>query len=905
MLRKFLIFFTILLIAFLGYFSYKLLREKEITVNSIIDAIPVDASVIIEINRPQVLIDFVKNPIIDAGSFFSIPLIRDLLDGIKDVDSFTSKSKEAGQALMRPHSSIISCHPVGKDEFEYIYYLKLEEDKEFKAFDRLIKQSIQGKGNLSVHNYDDAQIADVTISNSKSAGFSYVYYRGLFVLSKSSILLEEVIRQTKSSVSIRSNPGLETVLRTSGKGSPFNIYINFDHFPTLALNLIHSRFKPDLNAISRFAHWIELDCNINNNAIVLNGFASTENANGFLSDIFEGQEPVNLMLPGLLPAETKSFFALGISNFNKFCTNFANYQAKNDEHPDYEKSLHNYKKETGMDLASEFSKIFDQELCFAFCPGAADTISNNIFTIIRTKGAAEAKEFIASCSANSIDESSTTPGKKVFVLNKNIPKLLFGNIFTLNDNRLCIVTDNYLIFGDSLSRLNDFAEDFTQQNNLGTDFSYRNLSNLLSEDAYCYFYLSPEASQFYRYFLKYTSEQMLSQYKYGLSQVQAIVYQFGRNDKLLYNNAFILFEPKSDDKVTKRWELQLDNPPITPITLAKNYTSGENDIILQDQGNNLYLISANGELIWKRKLKEKILGQINQADLFTNKKLQFVFNTASSIMAIDKNGKDVEGFPLKLKSPAITGMACVDYDKNRNYRFLVLCKDNTVHCLDKKGEEPESWKRPEVTKILGNIQFFTSAGKDFITFYDGKKIYFLDRRGKERLNTDNYVSIAPNSGLYGYTNKNTFQFVCTDSTGAINTIALNGNVTKVRTGIYPANHYFFLGDIDFNNISENIFFYQKKIEAYTSTGARVLSIALDGEVTRPPKIIHVNDSSFLFAYTDTFKHQIYLLNDQGSKLKGTPLEGNSEITYDFIQNPNQILNIYFSKNNILTSYSVN
>jgi hypothetical protein len=900
MWRKVLTFFTILLIAFLAYFSYKLLREKEVAVNSLIDAVPFDASIIIEINRPEILFDIIHSPPIDAESFLNIPFIRDPIHKLRAIDSIAAQNKIVSSALKRPHSAIISGHNIGKGEIELVYYLKLNNEKEYLPIDRIIRDNIRAKGNISQHNYEKVKINDVSIFNRKSEGFSYAYYSGMVILSKSSILLEEVIRQAQSQTSIRSKAGLETVMKTAGKSSPFNVYINFDFFPILALNFIHSRFKSELEAISRFAHWIELDCNVDDNAIILNGFSSAENTNGFLSDIFKNQEPLTLLLPGLLPSGTESFFALGISDYAKFRINFSDYQRKNLSNPDFDKKLNNYHNLTGIDLSVEFTKIFDEEICFSYYPANSEVLSGNIFTVIKTKGNNEAKQFINQVAT----EKLFTDSAGVYTLNYNIPNLLFGNIFGLNKNTFCTITDNYIIFGDSIHYLKNFATEFSQFKNLSLDLNYRDLTDLLSEDTYCYFYISPRAEMLYRNYLKYTSDQMLTQYKYGLSQVKAMVYQFGRNNDLFYNNAFIQFAPKRKGNITKQWEVQLENSLSSKIMIVKNHSNQKSEIMCQDKGNNLYLISQDGQILWKRKLNNKILGRVYQADLFRNKKLQYIFNTNDQIVAIDRNGNDVEGFPLKLKNKASGEMAVFDYDKTRNYRFIIPLADKLLYCFDKDGKEVTGWKKPNIGFKPGRIQYFTTNGKDFIVLNDENKIHFLDRKGKERMKSLQSIHIGPNSGIFSSNGKGSFHFECTDSTGTIYLIAPNGNLTKVQTGIYPPDHYYLAADLDFDGVKEQIFFHARKFEAFTNSGARVANYSLNSQVNKQPKIIALSDSTYLFTYTDTTLNRIFLHNNLGETIKDTPLEGSSEITFGNIENSHSLLNLYYCNNNILFCVSV-
>jgi hypothetical protein len=910
MMRKFLTFFTILLIVFLAYFSYKLLKEKEVAVNSLIDAVPFDANLIIEINRPELLMDILYEPPIDAESFLSIPFINEPLESLRAVDSLTSLDKVARAAIRRPHSAIISGHQVGKGKIEFIYYLKLDDDKEIKTFDKIIKKNTQGRGNISQHSYEDARISDVSFSRSKSAGFSYTYYQGILALSKSSMLVEEVVRQLRSNTSIRSKAGLETVLRTAGKSSPFNIYINFDFFPNLASLLIHKKFQPELEAISKFAHWVELDFNVNNNAIILNGFSSTENATGFLSDIFKDQEPLNLILPGLLPSKTKSFFALGISDYEKFKLNFSEYQREQEDNPDFLRNMNNYGRKTGIDLEKEFTAAFDQEVCFVYYPSSGNSLTNNIITVIKTKGNNEAKGFVETITQENTElpDSLKSTEKELSgtfynVADYNIPKLLFGNIFGLNKNSFCTISDNYIIFGDSLTNLDAFVKDFSQHESLALDANYKNVSDLLSEDAYCYFYLSPDAEQLYNHYLKFGSDQMRSQVKYGLSQVQAIGYQFGRNNDLFYNNAFILFSTKPTGNITPEWEVQLDDNPATNVYLVKNHINNSSELVCQDKANNLYLISTTGEIIWKRKLNSRIISDIYQADLFTNKKLQLIFNTSNEIVAIDRNGKDIEGFPVKLNKNAIGPMAIFDYDKTRNYRILIPLSDSTLYCLDKKGKEIEGWKKPKIANKPGKIKYYSFDGKDYIVLYDGKSTHFYDRRGQTRIRTTLPVRVAPNSLIYGYASKNSFQFSSTDSSGTIYIVSTNGNVSKVQTGIYPLNHYYFPFDINYDNSMEHVFVYDRKFEAFSNTGERILNQVLDGEVNLPPQIITLSDSTYLYSYTDTVLHQIYLNNLEGESLEGSPLNGNSTVNYE-VKNSNHLLNLYYFNNNILICISV-
>ena len=76
----------------------------------------------------------------------------------------------------------------------------------------------------------------------------------------------------------------------------------------------------------------------------------------------------------------------------------------------------------------------------------------------------------------------------------------------------------------------------------------------------------------------------------------------------------------------------------------------------------------NGELIWKKNIETKIIGDIQQIDLYKNGRLQFAFNTTKDFQILDKNGKIVK----KIKHDNKVGLSIFDYDKVKNYRFFFV-----------------------------------------------------------------------------------------------------------------------------------------------------------------------------------------------------------------------------------------
>ena len=46
-----------------------------------------------------------------------------------------------------------------------------------------------------------------------------------------------------------------------------------------------------------------------------------------------------------------------------------------------------------------------------------------------------------------------------------------------------------------------------------------------------------------------------------------------------------------------------------------------------------------------------------------------------AVVSTDRNGENVQGFPITLNSKITNGLMVVDYDSTRDYRYFVACED--------------------------------------------------------------------------------------------------------------------------------------------------------------------------------------------------------------------------------------
>mgnify|MGYP007000208671 CR=1 len=73
-------------------------------------------------------------------------------------------------------------------------------------------------------------------------------------------------------------------------------------------------------------------------------------------------------------------------------------------------------------------------------------------------------------------------------------------------------------------------------------------------------------------------------------------------------------------------------------------------------------------------------------------RLQLVFRTADRLYLLDRNGNEVKELSFEIYSSDIENpISIFDYEKNRNYRFLIL-EDNKIKMFDSSGKIVSGFK---------------------------------------------------------------------------------------------------------------------------------------------------------------------------------------------------------------------
>ena len=319
-------------------------------------------------------------------------------------------------------------------------------------------------------------------------------------------------------------------------------------------------------------------------------------------------------------------------------------------------------------------------------------------------------------------------------------------------------------------------------------------------------------------------------------------------------------ETKESKDVYTEFFLTFDNEIITDPIWIKNHTNNQYDFIFQDSENYLFYYSNKGNLYWKKKIDEKIIGDIKQIDTYKNGRLQISFRTENKFYVLDRNGKEVEKLSFKIDSGEINNPVSIfDYEKNRNYRFL-FANDNTIKMFDSNGKRVSGFK-PDLfdSRIINSPTHIRIDGKDFIIVQlENNDLKILDRRGRDRIKIDEKIQFSENS-IFSYLKT----FTTTDNLGNLIQINMDGELLKKNLNLSIDN----LIDIKNDNlvyISEN------------NLSIKGINVKLPFGRYSKPKIFN-ESGNMLIGITNLDESNIYLYQDNGELLDGFPVKGNSII----------------------------
>ena len=890
-----------------SYFHFKTIKQP---ISNSIRAIPTSAALIIESKQIVSSWQKLSKTNLIWEELLGINYVNDLNSSIEYLDSLRLKDEDFDSFLKHQHL-FVSAHMSGANNFNYLFTIGLPTNvNEQNINDYITKSSLRSSKTTKL--YDGISITSIKKPNSVTT-FHYAVHDGILSCSYSMILVEDAIRQKQSQHSLTNIADFSKVLLTAGDKIDANLYINYKVFPNVLSTVISPTFQTELDNLSNIANWAEVDLDLVPNAIKLNGYTyANDSVNNYLN-AWHNQESKKPAILQMLPQNTSTFIHLGYSDFDLFRKDYRTYLEKNNKLFEFGTAIKLTETKYNINFTSDFLNHINDEMALAISESAADKYKNGAFAIFKMKNIENAISAITKIDTK-IDQIKNIEGDTINFKGYSIQqinlsgmmKVLFGEPFSIVTENYYTSINNYLIFGNSVNSLRDFINYYERGKTLARDENFSAFMDNLNSNSNIIVYSNIARSKdLYKAFVSNETANDIDKHRDLLNKFEAIAIQISKSkNNLFYNNIYLNHNPIEKKETSSLWDVNLDTSISRKPQLVTNHYSYEKEIFVQDDSNTIYLISKSGKILWQRKIEGEIMGEAAQIDIFKNDKLQLLFNTKTELHLIDRNGKNVTGYPVQLNSFASSPLAVMDYDKNRNYRILLPTADGNVLNFEASGSLVKGWDyESNGVPIIYSFKHLTISGKDYIVSADVKgKVHALNRKGKDRLSLINTVALSP---FYIVKSKTlTDSYILTQDTGGVTKVFLDDTKETIRLPDVNLDSRFFAIEMDNDNNFEYVIIEDNKVRVLNAEIKELVSFRPDSAISSSAYSYSSINGEIELGFTSASANEIYLLDRTGNLHEGFPLYGSTPFAVGDLNKDGQMELIVGSKDGRIYAYGL-
>lgn len=816
------------------------------------------------------------------------------------IDSSFSKSESAKQFLEN-YPVYLSAHTINnKTEFLYVLNLPPLKQENFvnDVFEELGLES-------SKRNYNGQIIHELELNKKQ---FSYTVYKGIFVASFSSMLMEDAIRQLKVGKPFTNDPFYSQVYKASGRNVDANIFINYKQFPRFLSVFFKDQGNFPMAGLESAAQWTGLDLRIKENGLMLNGFSSVS-PNSYYS-IFLKQNPQIIESASVLPKKTALFHALTFNDMSSYLSGYEAYLSGNKMLQQYNSTLNSLEQKTGIKVRDNFLSWANNEIALVITEPENNNYQSEVFGIVKTKDAELAQKALKELSKAANKKEPKEENYKSYSIGliniKGLLSSIYGGMFDHVEKSYYTIIGNFVVFGNQASAIRTFIDANKDRKLLIRDKEFVSMNENMEQKTNSLVYVNLNRSD--KIVLAHLHEAYalnFSRSTENYKKLGSIAIQFRGKGDMIYNNIFWQTMAKNQSAGPDViWEAVLDTTISSRPYIVSNHKTDTKEVIVQDDANNLYLIDSSGAVLWKVPVREPILGEIHQVDAFKNNRFQYLFNTSSKLYLIDRNGENVDDYPIEFKHKATNGIAVFDYEKKQDYRIFVAGDDNIIRAFQINGKSIEGWKFTDpIGPVSKPVQHFVVQGKDYLLINDDKGgVYITDRKGNKKVEPEKQAETRFRNQFFvkkGSSEDNIY-WLSTDTTGTLYKYYLNGKVESKKLNELAPGHQMFYLDLDRDDSKEFITINQNKLEIFKEDSAAFFSYTFENEIKLPAIIFDKKDEKGRLGVVDNKAHKLYLFDSDFTLRKGFPVKGQTPFSLSETKEGQKTLTTGTEENTIVT-----
>lgn len=514
---KRLIFITIILLiatVLVTVVYFKNLNGTSQQATQVLRSIPNDASIILEFNNEKSFYDI----------FTDNKLFANIIGEDKMAEFAALNKRVLQNPAIEPHLNgqnlYVSLHPQKGNNVDFLITLSIPKGFEPQLFDELSKQKKNGLV-LNTFNMGEKQGYVIYLSDIK---------RRFYLIDKDDQTLsgsfsKELIESCAKYDYQKEKQAFVLLSDRQSSNSLANLYVNYEALSPLFGQLFVNKNTDLFRSFRQLPAFAALSLNYKTDALMFNGLTKLQdNPSDSYLGIFAYQQPVDTHLKDIFPSTTAYCISFAISDPEKFESDLGDWQSKNDSKNERSSLFGKIKKETGIGLKKEFTKLLGTEFA------EVTTRFHEKIAIIEVKDGSRMRTLLTNISQMNDDNIGLFSYEK-------LPQLLLGDAFTILKKPYFKIFDNYLVLTNSILEMKSYDDTYNNRKFLNKTEGYNKFDALLAERSNVSFFIQfKNAQQLFKQDMKPEFYDAFENMVPGWKNFYAAAWQFTSSDKNYYTN---------------------------------------------------------------------------------------------------------------------------------------------------------------------------------------------------------------------------------------------------------------------------------------------------------------------------------------------------------------------------------
>ncbi|WP_026999968.1 hypothetical protein [Eisenibacter elegans] len=784
-----------------------------------------------------------------------------------------------------------SIHLVSKEELAALLISPLKNPKQLEKF--IFPFRINPEYSLTERYFEQFTIQEIRHQPSKQV-FSYIMYDGYFIGSYAPLLMEDVLRnlsQGKRQYRFTRNADVAQQLPALKSGY-VHLYLNPRKLP--ALLGLHSRgaLEPFFKPLAQYAEASLFNFQAERYAFQLQGRSFSTQDNAEFLRLLDGQSPQPFLMREVVPNQTAVLYHFSFEDNALFFRQLVRYWQQQD--PDFGSAQAKTQASYRMDF-SAFYELIAKELGMAILQPSGQAAKTNV-AILRVTKEAKMKELLerwakeVARNQGASLETATYQGQTITRLDvPNFPAILLGNLFADFPTVYYTIFKGYLLMADSEPGIRR-AITAIQERDVWRYSARRDLF----KDRNATFRFFVQTSKIWEIIYRQASpafQALMTQYAGELRFIDYLSLQTGRAGAHYDTKVTVQFQQKAPSRESNKYYKTLANQYFTrPLRTApftpEPYPQNIHKVLVQDMGNDLYLLSEKGNIVWKKNLGGALVTPLQSLDLLNNNQQQLFYLTRDRIGALDLQGNAIPGFPVfPPQKSKLETLAVFKVQPSNTWHWLVSNAEGALYLYNENRQLQKGWNPKTLDSPLGPAARYVYIDDQsyLLTIQENGRVSIFDLQGQYLQGFPLKLSGTISSPPWVQIGANLEQsnLTCLTEGGQLITINFKGEVQQIRKLIRLSDNSFFSlipnqGMTDFVVGAQDA----AHLRLYNPSGDLLFERDFEKDGTMDIQFFSFDDGLSFFAITNRAEERTYFLMPDGSPA-APPVESTLPIAISF------------------------